>query len=234
MNEYNQKVKVLVGCPTSDYKSYCIEEYVDSIKSLTYSNYDILIVDNSKGESYYNKIKSLGVNVKGDKFQKHARDRIVSSRNMIREYMIENNYDYFLSLEQDVIPPRDIIERMLAHKKDVVTGVYFAMNFHKGKDQLMPLVWVDFNKETRRMFYIDDERLYSDKLIEIAASGLGCVLIHRAILKQFEFRYVKKENAFDDVWFYKDLRENNIRIFCDTSLKCKHLVKNWSWQNIKQ
>ena len=226
--------KVLVGCPTSDYKSYCLNEYVNSIKNLSYKNYDILLVDNSENDKYFNKIKSLGINVIKSKFYENARDRIAESRNIIRQYALDNNYDYFFSLEQDVIPPRDIIERLLSHKKDAVCGVYFAVNFYKGKNQLMPLVWVDFDKETKKMFYIDKERLWSNKLIEVATSGLGCMLIHRRILEKIKFRYDKGDEGFDDMWFCKDLRENGIKLYCDTSLKCKHLIKDWSWKNIKK
>jgi len=40
--------KILLGCPTSDYKEYCLKEYVKSVKTLDYPCYDILLVDNSK------------------------------------------------------------------------------------------------------------------------------------------------------------------------------------------
>ena len=49
-------------------------------------------------------IDAMGLKVIRDKWQPKARDRLVSSRNKIREYALENGYDYFLSLEQDVIP----------------------------------------------------------------------------------------------------------------------------------
>lgn len=228
------KPKILVGCPTSNHKGYCLKEYVDSVKNLSYNNYDVLIVDNSETDEYYNKIKSFGVKVIRSKFHENARDRIVESRNLLRNYVLDNNYDYFLSLEQDIIPPRNVIERLLAHKKDVVSGVYFAVNFFKGKNRLMPLVWVDFDEKTKRMFYVDSARLWSNDLFEISASGLGCMLIHKDVLKDTEFRYVKGDEGFDDVWFCKDLREKGIKIYCDTSLKCRHLIKDWSWKGINK
>jgi len=226
--------KVLVGCPTSDYKDYCLKEYAGSIKNLSYKNYDILLVDNSEDDGYFNKIKSMGIKVIKDKFVESARDRIVNSRNILRKYALDNSYDYLLSLEQDIIPTKDIIERLLSHKKEAVCGVYFAVNFYKGKHQLLPLVWVDFDKETKMMHYIDNERLWNNKLIEIATSGLGCMLIHKDVLEKIEFRYNKDDEGFDDMWFCKDLRESGIKLYCDTSLKCKHLIKDWSWKDINK
>ena len=53
------KPKILVGCPTSFHKEYALEQYAESIKALTYPNYDILLVDNSKDDVYFKRIKKL-------------------------------------------------------------------------------------------------------------------------------------------------------------------------------
>ena len=50
-------MKILIGCPTSAHKKYCLKEYINSIKSLTYKNFDVLIVDNSENDKYFNEIK---------------------------------------------------------------------------------------------------------------------------------------------------------------------------------
>lgn len=228
------KPKVLVGCPTSDYKAYCLDEYAKIIKNLSYDNYNILLVDNSKTNKYSERIKKLGLNVIKAPYFESARERIVISRNILREYAIKNNYDYLLSLEQDVIPPKDIIERLLESNKKIISGVYFAYNFYQGKHQLLPLIWVDFDEKTKKMFYLDKAKLWSNEVVKITTCGLGCVLIHKEILKKFKFRYDSNyKEGFDDMFFCKDLREKKIEIYADTSIKCKHLIKDWSWKNIK-
>ena len=225
--------KVLVGCPTSFHKEHSLKEYSESIKNLSYDNYDILLVDNSPDDNYLKKIKSFGLKVKKGPYFESARERIVFSRNILKDEAIKN-YDYFLSLEQDVIPPKDIIERMLKWNKKAITGVYFAVNFYQGKHRLLPLIWVDFDKKTKKMFYLQDERLWHNELIEISACGIGCILIHKSILQKIKFRYDDNNpEGFDDVWFCKDLREKGIKLYCDTSIKCKHLIKDWSWKGIK-
>jgi len=98
------KARVLVGCPTSEHKEYCLKEYANLLRSLTYDNFDVLLVDNSKDDRYYNKIKSLGIPVIKDKYLEGAKNRIVHSRNILRERVLNGGYDYFFSLEQDVIP----------------------------------------------------------------------------------------------------------------------------------
>jgi len=134
--------RILVGCPTSFHKEYCLKEYAESIKNLTYKNFDVLLVDNSKDNGVYiEKIKELGLNaIKGLYFE-GAMDRIVASRNILAQKTIKEDYDYFLSLEQDVIPPKDIIEQMLKSEKKIITGVYFNHNNIDGEIKLIPLVY---------------------------------------------------------------------------------------------
>ncbi len=227
--------KVLVGCPTSDYKSYCIEQYANSVKNLSYKNYDILIIDNSKDDDYFTKIRRLGLPVIKSTYHEKARDRIIESRNLIRQIVLDKGYDYFLSLEQDVIPPRDIIERLVRHKKDLVSGVYFAYNNVKGKNILRPLLWANFDPEKKLMYCLKKEyALKSNDFVEVCACGLGCVLIHRSVLGVIKFRYEPETEGFDDVFFCKDAMDKGIKMFADLSVKCNHLTQEWSWEKIKK
>ncbi|MBI2508198.1 glycosyltransferase [Candidatus Woesearchaeota archaeon] len=226
--------KILVGCPTSDYHEYALKEYAEAVKSLSYKNYDIMLVDNSKEDSYFKKLNSLNLpTVKGPYFES-ARERIITSRNILRQKVLDGNYDYFLSLEQDVIPPKDVIERLLQHKKRVVTGVYFNyINTKKGVE-LAPVVWSKVNLEKEERYFLKPSEL-NRGLIKIAMSGVGCILMHRSVLEKIKFRYEKQYPAFDDIFFGLDCRDNKIEIYADTNMICRHLIKNrpWSWSNLK-
>ncbi len=52
-------LKILVGCPTAEVKEYCLKQYAEAVKSLSYNNYNILLVDNSADSNYSEKIKSF-------------------------------------------------------------------------------------------------------------------------------------------------------------------------------
>jgi GT2 family glycosyltransferase len=227
--------KVLVGCPTSEHKEYCLKEYAEAVKNLSYPNYDILLVDNSKDNEYYERIKSMGIKVKRTKYTKKARDRIIEGRNLLRKKVLDEGYDYFLSLEQDVIPPNDVIERLLRYNKQVTAGVYFLVNPFKDEHRIRSSIWANYNPKTKMMYRVKNEYiLQNPKLMEVSASGLGCILIHRDVLNKIRFRYDKETEGFDDVFFAKDLRKNRIKIYADLSVICKHLVKNWSWKGIEK
>jgi len=229
--------RVLIGCPTSFHKEYALEQYAETIKSLNYNNYDILLVDNSSDDNYLDKIKSYGLNaIKGIYFE-GALNRIIASRNILRKYTLDNNYDYLLSLEQDVLLKKDDLLKLVSHKKDVVSGVYFLHNIFDGKRILVPQAFnvLDEKKDDLpTMIPINEEEFLSNKLIKIVSCGLGCVLIHKSVLKEINFRY--ENNVFDDRFFCIDLYKKNIPIYCDTSVKCKHLILNreYPWSKIKK
>ncbi|MEK6856860.1 MAG: hypothetical protein AABX49_02485 [Nanoarchaeota archaeon] len=226
--------KILVGCPTSDYHEYALGEYVEAIKSFTYPDYDLQLVDNSKDNLYLNKLKSLNLATIKGPWHEEARERIVASRNILRQKVLDENYDYFLSLEQDVIPPKNVIEKLLEHKKRVVTGIYFNYINAKEGIELAPVVWSKVNMEKEERFFLRPNQL-NKGLLKIAVSGLGCILIHRSVLEKIKFRYDKKYPSFDDIFFGLDCKDNNFGVYADTNIVCKHLIKNrpWSWKNLK-
>ena len=222
-------MKILVGCPTSEHKAYCLKEYLEGIKNINHEIHFVL-VDNSETEDYYNKLKELKVNVIRGKYFEHAKDRVIDSRNILRKYCLDNSYDYLLSLEQDVVPPKDVIEKLLKHDKSVVCGLYFYL----GDDDktLLPMIWVHYKGEYAKRLNFSE--VSEDKLIEAITCGLGCVLIKRNVLEQIEFRHVKDKSPWDDLWFCEDVREKGFKVFVDTSVRCKHYMKGMDWSGIKK
>ncbi len=231
--------KVLVGCPVSDHKLYCIERYLKAVNNLTYPNFDILLVDNSENEKLYQKLKSDGVSIKRIEYVPLARERLVKSRNLLVERVLEGNYDYFFSLEVDVIPPKDIIERLLSHDKKIVSGVYFKpikfkdQHGRKLKEEIMPIAYQKIQgNRVKRMTYAD---VRGDNLVQVHIVGLGCLMINKEVFeKKINFRYDAEKKIFDDTWFCLDSHEEGYGIHMDTSLKCIHLIKEMDWNKIKK
>ncbi len=223
--------RVLVGCPTYEGYRYCLKEYAERVKALTYHDYDIVLADNSKGNDYAHEIKLHDIEVIRERHLQSIYERIVESRNLLRERMLKGKYDYFLSLEQDVIPPVDIIEKLIRHGKDVVSGIYYKLyNVNvRGKDgivrqkkTLLPLIFMPSNdKDKMHVCYPKD--VEGEQFFKIRACGLGCVLIGKEVLEKVKFRYDPTKSTFDDFLFCTDVIEKGFEIYADTSVKCKHL-----------
>lgn len=227
--------KVLVGCPTYDGMEYCLNEYIKAVKNLTYPNYDILLVDNSKDDYYSNKIKKYNLHVIKIEYMENPKDRIVESRNILRQKVLDGDYDYLFSLEQDVIPPEDIIERLLRHNKKVISGVYYKYVWESGVSQLAALVMIGVNEDGKLtehkeadclVRYMYPEEVEEPRLIKVEGAGLGCVLISKEVLEKIKFRYDKKKDSYDDMFFFIDTKKEKIDFYVDTSIKCKHLILN--------
>ena len=232
-------VKILIGCPTSDYKSYCLNEYIEGLKNLTFKA-DFIIVDNSKTNEYINKIKELIKDIKNFKVIKDpewfegAKDRIIHSRNLIREIALKENYDYFLSLEQDVIPPKDVVERLLNHKKDIISGVVFCDLIINNQLTYKPMLWIPAGKDQngkQLMRYLEPYEVENEDLMELRSTSLSCLLLSKNVLEKIKFRYTL---GFDDVELCNDAKDLGFKVYVDCSVKCKHLIKGMDWNKIKK
>jgi len=129
------------------------------------------------------------------------------------------------------------LERLLKHNKKLITAVYFANNVIPSSQtsELIPLVYKLIDENTLDMRSLNEAELWKNPgLMEVVSAGLGCVLIHKDILEKVKFRYEK--NTFDDRWFFIDCYNKKIKVFADTSIKCKHLIFNrpYPWSKIKK
>lgn len=226
--------KVLAGAPVSDMHSYCFDRYIKALKGLSYSNYDICLVDNSKDDTFFNKVKQIeGIEAKRIEYCEKARERMVNARNLLRQKVLDEGYDYFFNLDQDVIPPKDVLERLIAHKKEIITGLYFnPIRMPDGKSVIVPVVRKKV-KGTKVTFFSLEE-VEAPRLIEVGNLGTGCILIHRNVLEKIKFRYDPNKTSFDDSWFAYDAQKLGFKLYCDTGVKCQHLVSErpWKWGNL--
>lgn len=225
----SKKPKVLIGTPTAQIKDYCWNEFSERVDQLTYKKSAFYLVDNSLSRKYHKKIRKQRVDVGFVKRKSKSNIQyICESHNMIRDYALKHNFDYLLHLESDVIPPIDVIERLLSHNKAVVSAPYH-INFGD-RSQLMLVEQepntIDF-LETE-MMSIEDGFLFLDgTLKKIHNGGLGCTLIHKSVLEQIPFRYMDGYHAHPDTFFAIDLAVKKIDFHVDTSIMCEHRNSEW-------
>ncbi|MFH1072337.1 MAG: hypothetical protein V1743_02820 [Nanoarchaeota archaeon] len=225
--------RVLIGCPTSEHKRYCLSEYLSALNTIVYQNAEFIIVDNSATDEYFLEIKerltALNITRRAflikDSHLLHAKDRIVHSRNLIRTFCLEQGFDYFLSLEQDVFPEPDIVQQLMQHQKDIVSALVMNYNVKDGKKIVVPMLWQEKPDVPGKIFYISPEKLQNPGLVEVDVCSLSCVLISRKVLENVTFRY---EKGFDDMMFCKDAKEQGFRTHADTAARPKHLPGSWN------
>jgi len=228
------KNKVLIVVTAYDKKKYIIDRFLNSLKEIYYSslNYnteiEILIVDSSKTPDYAQYITEKGFNVISIEPSEGTKETLRDAYNKARDVFLKGDYTHFFSLEQDIIPDPDILNKLLKHKKDICSGLYYL-----GK---LPCVMVGEVKEVppekRREFrfethyfkydFIEEKELKKGKLIKVFAAGLGCILIRRTILEKIKFKIREGAKGHNDMYFSMDARSMGFDIWLDSKLKCKH------------
>ena len=253
--------KVLVGAPVSDNHEYATDKYLEAIKNFTYRNYDIFLIDNSAKSDFYKKLKKLGIPIIRKHYMyKSVRKKMVECRNLLRKKVLDEGYDYFFNIDQDVLPPKDAIERFLKGKKDVLTGIYYnVFTWPDGKRVLLPIAYTWFSEK--------EQKSIMDNLEEIKKMNPG---FYRKLEKEnFSFKNMRRqlthpeveeekllkikscgsgcmfiskkvlkklkfrenpEGGFDDMTFCIDLIKNKIDLYADTSMKCGHVTKARDWK----
>lgn len=218
--------RVLVATPTTSAKRYILALWLRTLQRLTYANKDILIVDNSDdGGAYAQMIADLGFPVVRSRHMENPYDQLIAARNLIREHAVANGYDYWLSLESDVIPPEDVIERLLAHGKGYVNTVQYNHLILGTKIRSFPALC---RRSTvpgaryGRYYELTEEELREAPLITIDRGHLGCTLISADLLRKVVFRHDGWQA--DDHCLCDDLRELGVTLYCDTTIPIFHVT----------
>lgn len=104
--------RVLVACPTHSIKKYSLPRWIEAVGAFTYHPREALLVDNSPNMMLWWEFRDQ-TNVVHMHIDGTPHHRIAESMEHIRQYMLRARFDYWLSLECDVIAPPDTIETML-------------------------------------------------------------------------------------------------------------------------
>jgi hypothetical protein len=150
---------------------------------------------------------------------------VATARNMLANGA---HGDYIFFVDDDVLPPMNVIEKLYSHNKDIVSGLYFAR-----REPFFPQIYektkVKGKEESGRYDAIFD--IPQDKLIEVDACGGGCMLIKADVFDKLEaplFQSIpgteKRLHVGEDFFFCKKAKEAGYKIYCDTSIQCKHIA----------
>lgn len=196
------KKKILIAIPTARN----IE--VDTFKSI----YDLEIPEGYEADFRY----SYGY-------------RIDQVRNLIVSWA-DKYYDYLFSVDSDISFPADTLKKMLAHDKDMVTGLYIqripgihALELFKANQ------WGGVSR-------VEYKDLPENALVEVDSCGFGCVLVKSEVIRgigypQFHYHHAldHKDTISEDVDFCLKAKKKGYRIFADTSIKCDH-TGSWTFR----
>jgi hypothetical protein len=234
----NRLPKILVSCPTASAKNYTALEWMLNTQKFTYPNYDVIVFDNTDDNGlnadYLNELaNSNGIsNYQAIHYSTNKHESVIErmciSHNHARELAINNGYSHLFHLESDVICPIDTLQNLYIHNKSVCGGLYYRDSGISRKLMAQRRIYRSSrNVATENFLPNEDIDFIDGNLKTIAAIGLGCVLIDLKTLKKIPFRFVPNVDIHSDSYFSEDCFRNNIKIFADTNIICKHNNENW-------
>jgi len=213
--------KVLIGVITHGKHRYCLDEFLESLKNQAMKA-DVLFVVNHGESAYTSLIKSKGFDAVENPEAKESRiDKIVSARNYLRRYALENDYDYVLFADSDVILPPHAVNMLVATKGDVISGAYLSAFNLGGKNVIAPVLFKDLGDGQCQLFTYEGAAV--PQVMEVGAAGLGCTLVKRKVLEQVEFRsFGNSQTGGEDMAFYVDARAKGFQTHANTLVQCTH------------
>ena len=228
----NKLPKVLVAAPTYSGKHYIFPYWYKNVMELTYPNYGLLIVDNSSNQNYVNRLRREGYkHIMHVDRGENSRIAIARASELIRRQAERNDYDYIMFIETDLLPPKDIIERLMKHEKQV-TGAVYEVGIKGSKDApRRPLLYHKTNESGEWRIDLhspeDAYAMLNKGLTEVKACGFGCTLIHKSIFNKYTFKYSPKTRLHSDMLFYWELDTDGVPVYADTDLIIPHFNQNW-------
>ncbi len=142
-------------------------------------------------------------------------------RNLIIQAAFDNNCTHVLIVDDDHQYEPDALLRLLAHDKDIVSGLYFSRAYPH-----IPMAF-DIAHEDGSCFpiYLFDGL---KGLVPVVATGFGFLLIKTSVFEKLEKPYVRlgeldPEQWCDDMGFFKRTREAGIQAYCDLDCWVGHM-----------
>ena len=225
--------KILLGAPINQRKAYVLDEWLAFIRTLTYPNLHVILVDNSNDPKWHKTIIAKGFDVRRVEPKGRPEAYIAASQEVIREYALANGFDYLFSLECDNFCPQDTIERLLVYRTDNINVPYFLK---EGINTTVGVQLMGITQATYRRFDVPPPEScigFFDGKLKTGIPSIGCSLFSRELLTKVKFRHDPNQlGKFSDSWFHLDSMRAGITPIIVTDIISTH-KRNPQWSSIK-
>jgi GT2 family glycosyltransferase len=230
-----KRPRILLGTPTHDGKAYCLEHWARTIHAIRkFTRCDVLIVDNSTSPGYARMLRQNGLAVVRSPAHPEPLRALGEARRKLYDHAIAGGYDFLFSLEQDLFPPPDIIEHLLALRRriaapETVVAAPYIMRYVTR--QRPPYHSIDrLTSAAAGLMYSRRAKRQVQRLLTLTelrgqpapmpvfSAGLGCALIDVPLLRRIEVRYSQERFQPDDACFFLDLKALEIPVYIDPGL----------------
>lgn len=149
-------------------------------------------------------------------------ESIAAIRNDIVWQALSNGASKLIMMDTDQVYPSDVIMRLLSHDVPVV-----GAPVHR---RYPPFDAIMYQGELHKYKLLPEEKIYSGELVEVDATGAGCICFDTSVFIDLEYPWFKIQHGENDEMVGEDirlcsrLRKKGIKIYMDTSIAIDHLA----------
>jgi|GEM_PF-4924784 len=229
---------LLIAAPIHESKRYIIKQWIEHLSKIEYPNRDILLVDNSPTDDFYNEILPLChehlIRVKhfpglDARYHKHARyANIEAAYNLIRQYTLLGKYDLLGFIECDNFPPVNFLTKWRADLAAHQSGVIIAPYWNNGQyDMDHKLLMTDVEDhiillQKRMLEPLEAFGRMDGKVKQCYGGAFGTLLMHTSVLLKIAF-HAEHPTGFCDTFFFVDCFDQNVKVIMDCSMPVQHI-----------
>ena len=150
-----------------------------------------------------------------------ANFRVDRSRELITEAFLKTAGTHMFCVDSDMEIPLDAIQRLLAHEKPIVGGLYVSR-----REEHWPFVWQELRDEEGRFLDFEVAADWPENaLVKCDITGSGFLLVERKVFEAFGppwWILDESDEGGTDIAFLRRAREAGIKVYVDTSLQAGH------------
>lgn len=207
---------------------YCRPDYVDGF---TFDSIAALLLHDGKNRGHI--VDTVGV---------ESGPRIASSRNqVVRRFLgMESRPEYLYWTDCDMVPPVDIIDRLMDDADPIEKPIVGALCFAGGRTKIVPTIYVIGHNDAGKLESETVLQYPANQLIEIGGTGSACLLIHRSVFERilanaepdhplpwYQDVIVDGKDWGEDLIFCLRARAAGARCWLNTGVKVGHR-KKWT------
>jgi len=192
-----ENAKILVAIPYHRAKEYALDHLLERVEQLSYKNIQVVM--------------------RWDLAEYGGENNVKKQREFFRQMVLNDpSFTHLYFFGVDTIPPADVLERLLAHDKDIVGGVYWGRHDTNNGKVDGAVAWIhEMSLDRQREAFLE-----RNKLMVVDGMGMDCVLFSRKVLEKIS--WLSWEQNDDDYPYYDKAKEEGFLCYLDTNIQCRH------------
>lgn len=204
-------VKILIGFPHEGMTSS--EVYCNRMANMTYlgrlQERGKLLKQTPRFEFFQKTCGRMHVHVARDEMAKAA---------------LVHECNYLYMIDDDMIAPDDLFEKLYESKKDIIAPLAFTRNFPHKPVMYSCIEGWDPVMQTEHFTNYSIMNYPKEKLVQCDAVGFGAVLINMNVIKGLPAPYFMNPNKTgEDISFCYEAKKRGFTTWMDTRIKLGHL-----------